>query len=333
MTIAMTFTLSRPLPPRMHEAYRRPAASARRPCGKVDFCHSQDPFPRLIGATCVFVHAVNRIPILTYHALHAPGDDYASNDHAALETDMAVLRRLGFRIAPLADVAAYAADNGARYLEQGTWAALSFDDGTDWDYHDYDYDGRCIKSFYTILKEAAVHGESPPPTAVSFVIASPEARRILDRTCIAGRDNWRDSWWSDATRSGVLGIGNHSWDHVHDTLPTVAQREQRKGTFLGVDSLADADIQIRQAEQFICARAGATTRLFAYPYGEAPDYLVADYFPNHRERHGIVAAFVTGGDYATRRSNRWKIPRFVCGEHWKTPDELARILTAANSPR
>ena len=41
------------------------------------------------------------IPILTYHALHAPGWDYDSNDHVALATDLALLRQLDYRIVPL----------------------------------------------------------------------------------------------------------------------------------------------------------------------------------------------------------------------------------------
>ncbi|MGI8896509.1 MAG: hypothetical protein ACR2HE_12800 [Casimicrobiaceae bacterium] len=278
----------------------------------------------------------NRIPVLAYHALHAPGTTYATNDHLALEEDLRVIRAHGFRVAPLMDVATYVTGEGAHYLAEGSWVGLSFDDGTDWDYHDF-YDPTIghLKSFLRTLKESgsdeADPGHWPQPTGVSFVIASPEARSVLDRTCIAGRDNWRDTWWKEAAQSGILGIGNHSWDHVHHTLPIVAQREQRKGTFFGIDEFADAEIQIRQAEEFIFERAGgATSRLFAYPYGEAPHYLVEEYFPRFREQHRIFAAFITGGGYATIATNRWKIPRFICGEHWKTPNQLGAILSGAN---
>ena len=27
----------------------------------------------------------------------------------------------------------------------------------------------------------------------------------------------------------------------------------------------------------------------------------------------------------------WSIPRFMCGEHWKTPEELEKILLDAKS--
>jgi len=34
----------------------------------------------------------------------------------------------------------------------------------------------------------------------------------------------------------------------------------------------------------------ASTRLFAYPFREAPDYLVRDYFPTRQRGHGHLAA-------------------------------------------
>lgn len=45
------------------------------------------------------------IPVLAYHALHAPGKDYPSNDHVALEVDLKLIRRLGFKVAPLREIA------------------------------------------------------------------------------------------------------------------------------------------------------------------------------------------------------------------------------------
>jgi peptidoglycan/xylan/chitin deacetylase (PgdA/CDA1 family) len=156
---------------------------------------------------------------------------------------------------------------------------------------------------------------------------------LLDRTCIAGKNNWQDMWWEAASRTGVLAIGNHSWDHVHPGLPTVAQREQRKGSFYGIDTLSDADRQIRDAEHYIRNRlAGRSTGLFAYPYGQAPDYIVHEYLPRFAEELGISAAFTTAGDFATTDNVRWKIPRFVHGDDWKSPNDLVQILRAANRP-
>ena len=274
-----------------------------------------------------------RIPILSYHGLHASGNGYADNDHVALEEDLRLIKKLGFRIAALTDIARYVRGEGASFLDRDKCVGLSFDDGTDRDYLDMDHPvlGR-IKSFHTILKDSGAGGERawPQPTGVSFVIASPEARAVLDRTCIAGRNDWRDSWWSEAAAGGVLAIGNHSWDHTHPTLDVVAQREQRKGTFHGIDNLEDADAQIGRSEEYIKSRTGGrSAALFAYPYGDAPDYLVNDYFPRFPERHRQTAAFTTAGDYAAKGGNPWTIPRFMCGAHWKSMDELARILAGS----
>ncbi len=276
----------------------------------------------------------NAIPILTYHSLHAAGPDYSNDDHLALRSDLETIRDLGFRIAPLTEVAQYVSGTGAWWLDRGRWVALSFDDGVDWDYFDLDDDDLGYgKSFYTILKEHFAGQQVAAPLAVSFVIASPEARALLDRACIAGMKNWQDTWWKAATQTGVLAIGNHSWDHVHPGLPTVAQREQRKGSFYGIDTLRDAERQLRDAERYIrkCL-GGASTGLFAYPYGQAPDYLVQEYLPRFAEDLGIHAAFSTEGDFATRGTARWSIPRFMHGDDWKSPDDLMRILRAANRP-
>ena len=272
------------------------------------------------------------IPILTYHAAHAHGYDYRTNDHLALEQDLEIIRKSSFRIAELGDVVAFVTGRGGEHLGEGRWVALTFDDGPDVDYFDFihpDVPAGCLKSFFRILCEAR-HEDWFTPTAVSFVIADESARKDIDRACFAGRGHWRDLWWHDAASSLVLGIGNHSWDHAHPALHLVRTGDQRKGTFLGIDNQRDADIQIAAAQRLIWFRtAGLALPYFAYPYGEAPEYLTREYFPRFQERHGIEAAFVTGGDYARGGMNRWHIPRFVCGEHWQTPEELQRLLMGA----
>ena len=277
-----------------------------------------------------------RIPILAYHALNAPGTEYATNDHVALEEDLKVIRTLGFNVAPLRQIARYTYGRASSLLDEGNWVGLSFDDGTDYDFLDFEHPTiGYIKSMHTILKESGCANDPcwRQPTGVSFVIASPEARKVLDVTCIGGPDRWRDVWWAEAARGGIIGIGNHSWDHTHPTLELVAQHEQKKGTFFGIDNLNDADAQILQAQEYIDRLTGhSTTRLFAYPYGEAPEFLVSDYFPNQENRHGLMAAFGTQGDYATFGSDRWYIPRFVCQSHWNSPEGLAKILNGARSP-
>lgn len=274
-----------------------------------------------------------RIPVLTYHSLHAPGGDYASNDHVALEADLRIIYGLGFHVVPLERIARYVAGGILAPRLTGRVVGLSCDDGPDVDYFDIDQPGIGLtKSFRRVLIEfqSSLSKGVPPPSLVSFVIASRSAREQLDRACIAGRGEWRDSWWREAHVEGVMRIANHSWDHVHSALDHVMQRDQLKGTFSGIDSLEDADSQILQAEKYIAQVLGTkTSRLFAFPYGEFNDYLVNTYLPQEASRHGLLAAFSTGGDYAGKHSNRWCIPRFVCGEHWKSPDDLAHILEGA----
>ncbi len=270
------------------------------------------------------------IPVLCYHALHASGTSYEDNDHTALEEDLRVIDRAGFRILPLPALVDTLTGLSSVELAENRFVCITFDDGPDVDYMDYS-DSRVglVKSFHRILSESrerrAPAGRGP--MAVSFVIASRGARTILDRTCIAGRGDWRDSWWSECSRGGTIAIGNHSWDHLHPSLPSVEQRDQLKGSFLGVDNARDADIQVRMSHEAIEQVLGhPSTRLFAYPYGEAPEYLVRDYFPNRRAEHRHRAAFTTGGAPVTPETNRWLVPRFVCGSHWRTPDELAGLL-------
>jgi hypothetical protein len=274
--------------------------------------------------------ACPRIPVLTYHAAHAHGYDYAGNDHLALEHDLKLIHQMGFGVAKLQDVVDFVLGRAKPALHEGRWVALTFDDAPDCEYFDlYHPDFGCLKSFYRILVESAETGgaDRPAPTAVSFAIADVEARAALDRACFAGRGHWRDSWWHEAAETGVLAFGNHSWDHAHPAVAVIRQREQRKGTFLGIDNETDADLQVTAAQRYIWfCTAGLAAPFFAYPYGEAPDYLRLEYFPSFQQRHKIEAAFGTQGDYATVGADRWHIPRFVCGQHWRSTDELAAIL-------
>jgi peptidoglycan/xylan/chitin deacetylase (PgdA/CDA1 family) len=269
-----------------------------------------------------------RVPILTYHAM-------TPYDHGALAEDLEVIRQCGFRVIRLQSAIDALLKEGP--IPEGNCVAITFDDGPDFDWFDVVRpEAGLIRSFANILREAASPKRSPQrkggshasrPTATSFVIASPEARAILDRACIAGLDEWRDVWWAEAHRGGTLEIANHSWDHAHDKLPTVAQRDQVKGHFYGIDTYEDADAQIRRAEDYIEATLGMpSARLFAYPYGGFVEYLCCEYLPDFIAEHRQRAALTTHADFLTEGSDRWKVPRFVCGWHWKNPDELRNIL-------
>ncbi len=271
------------------------------------------------------------VPVLCYHALHAPGTTYAENDHTALEEDLRVIDKAGYRVLPLPALVDTLTGMSTVELAESRFVCLTFDDGPDIDYVDYS-DERLglVKSFRRILEEyrfAHPELDYDGPLAVSFVIASRQARSVLDRTCIAGRDEWRDTWWSECSRAGLIGIGNHSWDHLHPSLPQVEQREQQKGSFHGIDTYRDANVQVRVARVAIENVLGhPCTRLFAYPYGHDAEYLRDEYFPRQQFEHGHLAAFSTAGSPVTRESNRWSVPRYVCGQHWSTPDELDTLL-------
>jgi peptidoglycan/xylan/chitin deacetylase (PgdA/CDA1 family) len=278
------------------------------------------------------------VPVLAYHSLHAPGLTYGTSDHVALEEDLRTIRRLGLRVVP-ARAVADALVTGDRRAVRGRCVAITFDDGPDTDYHDVRHSTLgLIKGFRRILAEAwggsalwrALAGRRGA-VATSFVIASPAARTVLDRTCIAGRGDWGDGWWPLAVRTGLFHVGNHSWDHLHPTLPAVAHSAQAKGDFRQVLCAADADGQIRAAQAYIEARApNPGSRLFAYPYGHWNAFLAEEYFPGQPAgREHTIAAFTTDGGPATEATGRWLVPRFVCGDHWKSPEELERLLRDA----
>jgi len=265
------------------------------------------------------------VPVLTYHAINIHGNDYATNDHVALATDLATISRLGYRIVPLQRVVDALDDP---QIDVADAVAITFDDGSWFDWHDLEHPTwGPQRSFANILRDhrertgAFVH-------ATSFVIASPAAREILDRTCMVGRGWWADDWWPEATREGVIAIESHSWDHNHDTLPVTAQHEQRKGTFLSIDTWDDADAEIRAASDYIDARcAPHRATLFAYPYGESNDYLAREFLPNHQTAHRLRAAFTTGPAPVERTCDRWRLPRYVCGRDWDHTEGCAAILS------
>jgi peptidoglycan/xylan/chitin deacetylase (PgdA/CDA1 family) len=265
-----------------------------------------------------------RVPILTYHSNNIAGNDYAGNDHVALAEDLRVIAGRGLRIVPLArvvDVLLGEAPESA--VERAV--ALSFDDGSWFDWHDLDHPlhgpqrgfAGILRGFATVTG-AAVH-------ATSFVIVSPDARAALDRTCLAGRGWWDDAWWPAAEREGLVAIESHSWDHNHGTLPVVDGR--RRGTFLDIDTYAAADAQLRRSSEWLDAACRVPRPgLFAYPYGEAGDYLVRDYLPRFAHEHRLRAAFATQPRPVEQGCNRWHLPRYVCGRDWHSPGELERLV-------
>lgn len=267
-----------------------------------------------------------RVPVLTYHSNNVGGNDYANNDHVALAADLRRIHASGRHIVPLSRLVDALLGNAPEDgLESAV--AITFDDGSWFDWHDLDHPS-CgpQRAFAGILRD--FHAETGADVhATSFVIVSPDARAILDRTCLVGRGWWGDEWWPDAEREGLIAIESHSWDHNHPTLPTSAPRDRQDGTFRTIDTYASADAEIRQANDWLDAHVRAPRAgLFAYPYGEANDYLQREYLPLHTREHRLRAAFGSDPKPLERSSNRWNLPRYISGFHWRSTDELAGVL-------
>jgi hypothetical protein len=268
-----------------------------------------------------------KVPILTYHSMNIGGADYASNDLVALREDLPVIEAAGFRILPLVDlVERWLAGS----LEDEPIVGLACDDGSDFDYRDLVHPvAGPQRSVLNTLRDfrAANPDKQRGLSITSFVIASPEARAILDTTCMIGRGWWNDEWWRDAAATGLMGVANHSWDHNHATLPSSPHINIERGTFHSIATEQLADFEIAQASRFLRERApNPAAALFAYPYGEPNAFLVENYFPRRAPEIGVMAAFTHAAEPLTRTSMRWELPRFMCGRDWKSPLELARLL-------
>lgn len=266
------------------------------------------------------------VPILTYHPINILGTDYQNNDHVAFSVDLESFDSLGFKLVPLGSLFQWLLFGKSLPRKA---VAVTFDDGAIFDWEDIEHPtcGHQVSMANMVFRHCSKHTVSPKNYPVtSFVIASPEAREELDRVCFGERHWWHDDWWLPATESGFMDIQNHSWDHNHDSL-TERRSPAKRGTFKSIDNMELADHQIRQATQYIDSVLGlGNTRFFAFPYGESNDFLLHDYLPNEAQSHRIQMALTTDPDYLRRDTNRYAVPRFVCGRDWNTPDGLVKIL-------
>jgi peptidoglycan/xylan/chitin deacetylase (PgdA/CDA1 family) len=282
--------------------------------------------------------------VLTYHSHRVLGPDYARNDHVALPVDLQTIAQAGARIVSL-DLLVDAIESfpmpSTAADHQPTLVALTFDDGPVWDFSDFVHPVLGPqRSFANAMRDflQTQYGRAQPDTsATSFVIASPRARLVMETTFDADYTYLQpgalnDGWWRDAIASGLLGIGNHSWDHLHPALDAVAHSRQARADFMQVTSSADADAQIRKAKQYIDALTdGHAAPFFAYPFGHCNDFLVDVYLPSEGKGMGLRAAFTTEPKPIDGTQSIWRLPRFTCGHHWRSPDELASILAAARN--
>ncbi len=275
--------------------------------------------------------------ILTYHSHHVVGDDYGHNDHIAFIEDLELLTATGFEIVPLGtlvDTIRDPSSERSRRIRQPL-VALTFDDGPIYDVEDFVHpEFGHQRSFLNAMRDfRAKRGASTQPDlhATSFVIASPDARRVIETTfdreyTYLGPHSMGDEWWLPAIRTGFISIANHSWDHLHPALPAVAHSRQIRADFSQVLTLEDADAQVQAAAAFIAARTqGRAVPFFAYPFGHYNDFLVRDYFPN-RGGGSVRAAFSIEPRLLGVTDSLWCLPRYVCGDDWRTREDLVRIL-------
>ncbi len=264
--------------------------------------------------------------ILTYHSQNIGGQSTSDNDHVALEHDLEALHASGAKIIPLGELVDQLDGNGCDEGVSGA-VCLTFDDGCDFDVRDLDYPGFGIqRSFMGILQDfTKKHGKGAQPGlhATSFVIASDEARRIIDTRSLFGKGWISDGWWRESSEGGLLSIGNHGWDHNH---PDLVATDEPLGGFSSVNTVEQCEKQVVQAAQFIQHKTGTWPGLFAYPFGESSEYIRNCFFPNARAKHRCRAALGTDASKVTAQSDRWNLPRYVCGRDWQTPEQLLILL-------
>ena len=241
-----------------------------------------------------------RCPILLYHSQNVAGNDCASNDHVALANDLRLIQQLGMQIIPLTWLVEWLL--GERDLDIEGCVCISFDDGVDADVRDLDFPQfGPQRSFLNIMldfQDESGPSAQPQVHATSFVIASPEARAVMDKHSLFGQGWMNEDWWRPACGNELMAIANHGWDHEHPDLVHIGGTPA--GDFFGVDSKDKADNQIFAAGEYIAAVTGSHwPDLFAYPYGQVSDYLCTEYFPGH-QHHRTKAAFTTEPQPVTR---------------------------------
>lgn len=266
---------------------------------------------------------MHTVPILTYHSQNIRGSSHAENDHVALQQDIRALHGAGFRVVPLDWLADWLdGERDPSDLERAV--VLTFDDGCDFDVQDLDYPGHGLqRSFEGIFRDFSDGSGSAPPClhATAFVIASREARRLIDAGSLFGRGWISDDWWRVTDKSGLIAIENHGWDHNHPDLAG-----EQRGAFHTIDTHEPCLQQVVQAAGAIEHITGRLPRYFAYPFGESSAYIREQFFPQFPEVHGCRAALGTDPAAVSLSSNRWNLPRFVCGRDWKSTEELLDLI-------
>jgi hypothetical protein len=268
------------------------------------------------------------VRILTWHSNNIAGNAYAGNDLVAFARDLRLIDDLGFSIVPLQRVVDRLLGRSDEDLHR--CVALTCDDGTDLDFHDLVHpEHGQQRSFLSSLQAfRAERGAEAQPDLhlTSFVIADPVARAKMEQDCLAGHRWLNDLWWREAEASGLISIENHSWDHNHPCLPSPGPHGIVRGDFHALADDAQARFEIADAQDYIERRSGRRPRLFCYPFSHVNAF-VHGWLAQHGPALGLDAAFGDGASAITEHGDRWNLPRYICGWHWHSSDELAAILS------
>lgn len=301
------------------------------------------------------LHPDARVPILLYHSRHVDVPcDYGSNDLLALERDLETLHAEGYTVVPVERLVDWQAGRRRGDTLPDKPVGITLDDGFDADYIDRTANApECgpHKSAHTILREFKdKYADELPdysPHATVFVIASREVRMLLED------NHFQHNWWAAAHHSPLMSVQNHGSDHDH-TVITEPLWDEGLSAWLPASASADNvwegklnprrnsnlesnRIHITDAAQYIADRTGEWPIFFAHPMGLGSDYARRVYFPGYYHEHGTTAAFCTEiagrgpqpGNYMTRKSERWCLPRLTHGFSWRNEEEFLAILEGA----
>jgi len=289
-----------------------------------------------------------KVPVLMYHSHYSVAPcDYPHHASMALAQDLELLNSKGFTVVPVYWITQWALGDLDGSALPDKVVGLTFDDGADTDWIDNiipSHPCAPLKSFRAVLQDfKAAHPSLPwySPHASSFVIGSPVARSVIFGPYM------NDSWWAAANASGLIEIYNHSADHDHITLtsgpywdpdlstniPILGYSSSPSwsggGNFLGIDNYESSTREIVNSSSYIATKIGAMPDLFAYPNGNASNYLRYTYFPYYTSEHHTYAAYSTVPTYVTRSSERYFMPRISHFTDWTTPAQLSAILDGA----
>ena len=268
------------------------------------------------------MHSISQtglVPVLTYHSQNIAGNDYATNDRQALAADIQAISQAGLQVISLANFVDWLIGILPEAFARNS-VVLTSDDAPIFDYEEVKYRNFGLQTpTRSILRHSKAH-------ITLFAIGSPQARKEIGENALGSGSFMTSRWWREASQSQWAAIENHGWDHCH---PAVSAPVGGAGTFFGVSDYESCDKQVNKAADSIATVTGRRPDLFAYPYGESSDYLRNTYLPEYEHEHGMRAAVSTTPEYAFRDSNRWDIPRFICGRDWISPEGFQVILDQA----